>query len=194
MLNREPGPRSPAHAQPEPVGESLVDARAKERVIDARAFRDALGHYASGITVITGIDGQGPIGFTCQSFYSVSTTPPLISFSVMKTSTTYPRIQRAGVFAVNVLAHDQQNVSNQFAKSGTDKWAGIEWSRTGAGTPVLDNSLMWLDCEIWAEHDAGDHLIVLGRVNEMSPVDQRSKDPLLYYKGQYRHLNPDRVA
>jgi flavin reductase (DIM6/NTAB) family NADH-FMN oxidoreductase RutF len=98
------------------------------------------------------------------------------------------------VFAVNVLAHDQQNVSNQFAKSGTDKWAGIEWSRTGAGTPVLDNSLMWLVCEIWAEHDAGDHLIVLGRVNEMSPVDQRSKDPLLYYKGQYRHLNPDRVA
>jgi flavin reductase (DIM6/NTAB) family NADH-FMN oxidoreductase RutF len=194
MLNRESGPYSPAHVQPEPVGDLLLGARTEERVIDARAFRDALGHYASGITVITGIDGQGPIGFTCQSFYSVSATPPLISFSVMKTSTTYPRIQRAGAFAVNVLARDQQNVSNQFAKSGTDKWAGIGWSRTGAGTPVLDNSVMWLDCEIWAEHDAGDHLIVLGRVNEMSPVDQRPNDPLLYYKGQYRYLNPDNAA
>ena len=159
--------------------------------IDARAFRDALGHYASGITIITGRDEQGPIGFTCQSFYSVSTSPPLISFSVLKTSTTYPRIRRTGRFAVNVLAHHQQGVSNQFARKGTDKWVGIRWHPTRAGNPVLEDTLMWLDCEIWAEHDAGDHLIVLGRVVEMSPATRHAHEPLLYYQGRYRRLGPD---
>ena len=74
---------------------------------DPRVFRDTLGHYASGITIISGVDEQGPIGFTCQSFYSVSTEPPLVSFSVMTNSTTYPRVRSTGKFAVNVLAHDQ---------------------------------------------------------------------------------------
>ena len=168
---------SEAGVVPEPTG------------ISARAFRDALGHYASGITVITGNDEQGPIGFTCQSFYSVSAEPPLISFSVQKTSTTYPRIRATGSFAVNVLTRDQQHVSNQFARSGTDKWAGISWSPTQAGNPVIDETMMWLDCRIWAEHDAGDHLIVLGKVQEMSLPDTRSEDPLLYFKGQYRQLS-----
>jgi 3-hydroxy-9,10-secoandrosta-1,3,5(10)-triene-9,17-dione monooxygenase reductase component len=156
--------------------------------IEARRLRDALGHYASGITVVTGHDGDEPIGFTCQSFYSVSIEPPLVSFSVMKTSTTYPRIAPLGRFAVNVLAHDQSAVSGQFARKGTDKWAGINWSRTAAGNPIVDGSLMWMDCELWAEHDAGDHLIVLGRVVELSPEGWHDGDPLLFYKGQYRHL------
>ena len=158
--------------------------------LDPRAFRDTLGLYASGITIITGVDEEGPIGFTCQSFYSVSTDPPLISFSVMKTSTTYPRIRHSGRFAVNVLSQAQQEVSNQFARKGTDKWAGIGWSPTRAGTPVLEDILMWLDCQIWAEHDAGDHLIVLGRVTEMSRADRHVPDPLLYFQGRYRHLRP----
>jgi 3-hydroxy-9,10-secoandrosta-1,3,5(10)-triene-9,17-dione monooxygenase reductase component len=159
--------------------------------IDPRSFRQALGNYASGITIITGADEQGPAGFTCQSFYSVSTEPPLISFSVMKTSTTYPRIQRTGSFAVNVLAHAQNHVSDQFARTGTDKWAGIEWRHTGAGNPVLEGALLWLDCDIWAEHDAGDHLIVLGRVREISALDQPSAGPLLYFKGRYRLLETE---
>ncbi|MFF0905599.1 UNVERIFIED_CONTAM: flavin reductase family protein [Kocuria sp. CPCC 205316] len=159
--------------------------------IDPRAFRDALGLYASGITIITASDEHGPMGFTCQSFYSVSTDPPLISFSVMKTSTTYPRIGQTGRFAVNVLSHLQQGVSNQFARQGTDKWAGIRWGSTRAGNPVLEDTLMWLDCEIWAEHDAGDHLIVLGRVIEMSPATQPVREPLVYFQGRYRYLHPD---
>lgn len=162
--------------------------------IDPRAFRDALGLYASGITVITGLDEQGPIGFTCQSFYSVSTAPPLISFSVMKTSTTYPRIRRTGRFAVNVLSHRQQGVSNQFARKGADKWADIRWSPTRAGTPVLEDTLMWLDCQIWAEHDAGDHLIVLGQVTKMSPAARQVHEPPLYFQGRYRRLSPDEAA
>jgi 3-hydroxy-9,10-secoandrosta-1,3,5(10)-triene-9,17-dione monooxygenase reductase component len=88
---------------------------------DELQFREAVGHYASGITIITGHDSEGPIGFTCQSFYSVSVDPPLVSFSVMKTSTTYPRIRDTGTFAVNILAADQGTISNQFARRGTDK-------------------------------------------------------------------------
>ncbi|GAA4028482.1 flavin reductase family protein [Arthrobacter methylotrophus] len=159
-----------------------------ERVFDPRVFRDTLGHYASGITIISGIDEEGPIGFTCQSFYSVSTEPPLVSFSVMTNSTTYPRLRETGKFVVNVLAQDQHTISNQFARKGTDKWAGIEWSQTVAGNPVIADTLMWLDCDIWAEHGAGDHYIVIGRVNEMSPASWHTAAPLLYFKGEYRHL------
>jgi 3-hydroxy-9,10-secoandrosta-1,3,5(10)-triene-9,17-dione monooxygenase reductase component len=159
--------------------------------IDARAFRDALGLDASGIMIITGHDEQGPIGFTCRSFYSVSAASPLISFSVMKTSTTYPRTRQTGRFAVNVLSSHQQDMSDQFARKGTDKWAGVRRCPTRAGIPVLEDTLMWLDCEIWAEHDAGDHLIVLGRVTEISPATRHAHEPLLYYQGRYRHLGPD---
>jgi 3-hydroxy-9,10-secoandrosta-1,3,5(10)-triene-9,17-dione monooxygenase reductase component len=156
--------------------------------IDARLFRDTLGHYASGITVVSGLESGEPVGFTCQSFYSVSIDPPLVSFSVMRTSTTYPRIAASGRFAVNVLAHDQHHVSNQFARKGTDKWAGIEWSPAVSGNPVIHDTLMWVDCEMWAEHEAGDHLIVIGKVVEMSPVEWHTREPLLYFKGAYRHL------
>jgi flavin reductase (DIM6/NTAB) family NADH-FMN oxidoreductase RutF len=157
-------------------------------VFDQRAFRDALGHFASGVTIISGMDADGPIGFTCQSFYSVSMEPPLISFSVMTNSTTYPRIRQTGRFAVNVLSQHQHGVSSQFARKGTDKWAGIEWSRSAAGNPVILDTAMWLDCDIWAEHEAGDHVIVIGSVNEMNPPEWHRHEPLLFFKGAYRHL------
>uniref|UniRef100_UPI0006760270 flavin reductase family protein n=1 Tax=Arthrobacter sp. H41 TaxID=1312978 RepID=UPI0006760270 len=114
-------------------------------------FRDAVGHYASGITIITGHDAEGPIGVTCQSFYSVSVDPPLVPFSVMKASTTYPRIRDTGTFAVNILSASQEATSNQFARRGTDKWAGITWHPTRRGKPVLDDTLAWLDCTIHTE-------------------------------------------
>jgi 3-hydroxy-9,10-secoandrosta-1,3,5(10)-triene-9,17-dione monooxygenase reductase component len=167
---------------------SEVAQLASNQALDPRSFRDTLGHYASGITIISSVDEEGPVGFTCQSFYSVSTEPPLVSFSVMTSSTTYPRVRETGKFAVNVLAHDQHTVSNQFARKGTDKWAGIPWSPTHAGNPVIADTLMWLDCEIWAEYEAGDHYIVIGRVTEMSPSEWHKHEPLLYFKGQYRHL------
>ncbi|MEX5271888.1 flavin reductase family protein [Kocuria sabuli] len=157
--------------------------------IDQSLFRSTVGHYASGITIITGHDDQGPIGFTCQSFYSVSVDPPLVSFSVMKTSTTYPRIRDTGTFTVNILSREQEAVSNQFARRGTDKWAHIQWSRTEQGNPILDRSLAWLDCTIWAEHDAGDHLIVLGCVIELGTSPGERPDPLLYFQGRYRSLH-----
>ncbi|TJY67194.1 flavin reductase family protein [Arthrobacter sp. CAU 1506] len=157
--------------------------------IDQRAFRNTLGHYASGVTIIAGHDGLEPIGFTCQSFYSVSMDPPLISFSVMLTSTTYPRIRDTGRFSVNVLSDTQQEISNQFARKGTDKWAGIDWNPTRNRNPVIADTLMWLDCDLHSEYEAGDHYIVVGQVNEMSPAEWHTRDPLLFFKGKYRQLH-----
>ncbi len=163
--------------------------------IDARRFRDALGHYASGVTIVSGFEGDEPVGFTCQTFASVSLDPPLVSFSVMRTSSSYPRIARTRRFAVNVLAHDQHRISNQFARSGTDKWAGVDWRPTASGNPVIDGTLMWVDCETLAEHGAGDHLIVIGRVLEISPAESRLREPLLFFKGTYRRLrDPEELA
>ncbi|MGA1828265.1 flavin reductase family protein [Microbacterium sp.] len=156
--------------------------------LDARQFRDTLGHYAAGITIVSGHEGGEPIGFTCQSFYSVSIEPPLVSFSVMKDSTTYPRIAADGKFAVNVLARDQLHISNQFARKGTDKWVGIQWLPAESGNPIIADTLMWVDCEIWSEYEAGDHLIVIGRVVAMSSPEWHRDEPLLYFKGAYRHL------
>jgi flavin reductase (DIM6/NTAB) family NADH-FMN oxidoreductase RutF len=156
--------------------------------IDPRGFRDALSHFPSGITIVSGVDGGEPVGFTCQSFYSVSVDPPLVSFSVQKTSSSYPRIKPGGRFCVNVLAHDQQHVSNQFARSGTDKWARIAWHHSASGNPVIEDTVMWLDCTTWAEHDAGDHWIVIGEVQETSDQQWHHGDPLLFFQGAYRQL------
>ena len=156
--------------------------------IEPLSFREALGHYASGITVITShVDGE-PIGFTCQSFYSVSVSPPLVSFSVMSSSASYPRIRQAGRFAVNILSGEQVTISNQFARRGTDKWHGVEWQASPLGNPLLGGCLHWLDCEIHAEHAAGDHLIVIGEVKALSLQATAATQPLLYFKGQYCNL------
>ena len=156
--------------------------------IEPFTFREALGHYASGITVITScIDGE-PVGFTCQSFYSVSMSPPLVSFSIMARSASYPRIRQAGRFAVNILSGEQVAISNQFARKGTDKWHGVDWQPSPLGNPVIAGSLHWLDCEIHAEHVAGDHLIVIGEVKALNLQEAAATQPLLYFKGQYCNL------
>lgn len=163
--------------------------RAGQGLLDPRAFRDALGHYASGITIIAGHNGHEPLGFTCQSFYSVSVTPPLISFSVMASSSTYPQIRDTGKFSVNVLAESQQSLSDQFARQKTDKWAGVAWRMTFGRNPVIAGTLMWLDCKIVAEHQAGDHYLVIGQVTAMSTSAWHDGAPLVYFKGRYRCLH-----
>lgn len=153
--------------------------------IEPLSFREALGHYASGITVITShIEGE-PIGFTCQSFYSVSMNPPLVSFSVMSNSASYPKIRQAGRFAVNILSDEQVRISNQFARRGTDKWHDVDWQASPLGNPIIAGSLHWLDCDIHAEHVAGDHLIVIGEVKALNLQEAAATQPLLYFKGQY---------
>ena len=156
--------------------------------IEPLSFREALGHYASGITVIAAdIDGE-PLGFTCQSFYSVSMSPPLVSFSVMSSSASYPKIRRAGRFVVNILSDEQVEISNRFARRGTDKWHGVEWRESPLGNPIIVGSLHWVDCEIYAEYVAGDHLIVIGEVKALNLQEATATQPLLYFKGQYRNI------
>ena len=172
-----------------PSNAALSDAQ-----IDHDAFRSAMGRYASGITVVAGHDGVEPIGFTCQSFYSVSLTPPLVSFSVMRTSSTYPRIRETGRFSVNVLEHKQSDISNQFARRGTDKWAGVEWNLSENSTPIIGGAIMWLECDIESEYEAGDHFIVVGRVNDMQFSKSANGEPLVYFDGRYHTLREMRAS
>ena len=156
--------------------------------IEPTRFREALGHYASGITVITSLMDGEPIGFTCGSFYSVSMSPPLVSFSVMSSSASFPKIRQAGRFAVNILSDEQIEISKQFARRGTDKWHGVEWQESPLGNPIIAGSLHWLDCEMYAEHAAGDHMIVIGEVKALNLQEATTTLPLLYFKGQYRNI------
>jgi flavin reductase (DIM6/NTAB) family NADH-FMN oxidoreductase RutF len=160
---------------------------------DARALRDALGHFATGVTVITAAgEGGLPVGFACQSFASLSLDPPLICFNVARTSSSWPRIARAGAFCVNVLAEDQGGLCRAFAVSastGADKFAGVVWEPAPAtGSPRLEGALAWVDCTIHAVHTGGDHLIVLGRVREITAPREGETGPLVFYRSGFRQL------
>ncbi len=150
----------------------------------ARQFRDVLGTFCSGITVITAMNGTEPVGLTCQSFFSVSIDPPLVAFSVAKTSTTFPLIRAAANCCVNVLSKGQTDTSRSFGRSGVDKWKGVDWQPSSElGNPVLDGVLSWLDCRIEAEYDAGDHILVVARILDMAA--ERDDHPLLFFRGGY---------
>lgn len=152
--------------------------------IDSARYRQVLGHFASGITIITALDGGAPVGLTAQSFTSVSLDPPLVAFFPGKSSTSYPGIQRAGVFCVNVLAEDQEALCRAFAVSGGDKFAGVGYKpAAGTGSPLIADSLAWIDCRIEQEHDAGDHYITIGRVLDLDVL--REAKPLLFYRGGF---------
>jgi 3-hydroxy-9,10-secoandrosta-1,3,5(10)-triene-9,17-dione monooxygenase reductase component len=152
-------------------------------VVDPRLMRDVLGHFASGVTVVTAIAPDGPIGFTCQSFSSLSLDPPLVAFAPSRASTTWPRLRAAGRFCVNVLAEEQSDLSQAFARSGTDKYAGVSWAPSPHGSPMLDGVVAWIDSELWAEYDGGDHTIVVARVLDLGADPGRS--PLVFHRGGY---------
>ncbi|MCU1599778.1 MAG: flavin reductase [Frankiales bacterium] len=151
-------------------------------VVDPGEMRRVLGHFASGVTIVTGFDAGEPVGFACQSFTSVSLDPPLVLFCPAHTSSTWPRIQPSDSFAVNVLAADQIELCKRFATSGGDKFDGTDWTPTQWG-PSLDGVLATVSCDIEQVHAAGDHDVVIGRVREL--VTHRDSGPLLFWKGQF---------
>ena len=114
-------------------------------VVTPESMRDALGAFASGVVVVTAIGPDGPIGFTCQSFASLSLDPPLVSFAPSRGSSTWPRIREVGRFCVNVLAADHEHHSAGFARSGVDKFAGVTWEAAPSGSPVLDGVGAWIE-------------------------------------------------
>lgn len=176
---------SPATALPRPT---LRAVREDERApLDPAEFRSVLGHFASGVTVITAPGEPGPAGFACQSFASLSLDPPLVTFMVARTSSTWPRIARAGVFCVNILGAGQGDLCRGFAVSGGDKFAGVPYKAAPAtGSPRLADVPAWIDCTVQAVHTGGDHLIVVGRVEALGTDPAAAGDgPLLFHRGAF---------
>jgi 3-hydroxy-9,10-secoandrosta-1,3,5(10)-triene-9,17-dione monooxygenase reductase component len=160
-----------------------------ERIVDPSLLRDVLGHFASGVTVVTAVTGEGPIGFTCQAFSSLSLDPPLVAFAPARTSRTWPRLREIGRFCVNVLAEGQDAVSQNFARSAPDKFAGVPWTPSAHGSPVLTDIVAWIDGELWAEYDGGDHTIAVARVLDLGAHPERR--PLLFHRGAYGLLRTE---
>ncbi len=147
-----------------------------------------LGHFATGVTVVAAVWEGRPVGLSVNSFTSVSLDPPLVAFSASKRSSTWPRIREAGRFCVNVLAEDQEDISRVFATRSADKFRGVGWRPSPAGAPVLMGVLAWIDCSIEAEHDGGDHVLVVGRVLDLDVMEERG--PLIFYRGGYGRFEP----
>lgn len=157
--------------------------------IDSATFRRVLGHYPTGVCVVTALDeGAGPVAMVVGSFTSVSLDPPLVAFFPARTSTSWPQIERAGKFCVNVLGSDQQPLCKQLSAKGGDKFAGVVHRASANGSPILDGVVAWIDCSLEAVHEAGDHYIVVGRVMALE-VDRPGK-PLLFFQGGYGEFLP----
>ncbi len=150
---------------------------------DSAKYRQVLGHFPTGVTVITAALDGAPVGMAVGSFASVSLEPPLVAFFAGLGSSSWPKIQAAGSFCVNILAEDQEGVCRRFASKEEDKFAGLGWSPAGSGSPLLDGVVAWIDCEIESVTDAGDHVCVMGRVRDLSVGHDGA--PLLFFRGGY---------
>ncbi len=156
---------------------------------DSARFRKVLGSYPTGVSIITAFgEGRRPVGMVVGTFTSVSLAPPLVGFLPEKSSSTWPAIEAAGKFCVNVLGSDQQAVCRQFAVKGADKFAGIDYAASAQDLPIIGNSIATIECSLYSVIDAGDHWIVLGRVLALDV--NRDEDPLLFHRGQYGGFKP----
>jgi 3-hydroxy-9,10-secoandrosta-1,3,5(10)-triene-9,17-dione monooxygenase reductase component len=153
--------------------------------VDGMRFRSVLGRFATGVVAVTAIspETREPAGLTANSFTSVSLDPPLVALCVAHTSSTWPTLRRAERICVNILAATQRDIGLQLAAKGEDKFAGLEWSASPGGSPVIDGALAWLECTVEAEHPAGDHVIVVSRVHHLD--NRHDGDPLVFYRGSY---------
>ena len=160
--------------------------------IDPRTFRNVLGQFCTGITIITTVDDGVPIGFACQSFAALSLDPPMVLFCPTKQSRSWAAIEATGRFCVNMLHEDQQHVSARFGSREPDKFAGIDWRASELGSPIIEGSLAHIDCTVASVHDGGDHFVVFGAVQSMSEPAALKPRPLLFYRGEYTGIEPDK--
>jgi len=148
-----------------------------------REFRDALGAFATGVTIATTKDPDGkPVGVTASSFNSVSIDPPLVLWSLAKSSLSRATFCDSGHFAVHVLAASQEDLSNRFARSGEDKFAGVDWHEGELGSPVFDQHAALFQCQTRHQYEGGDHIILVG---EVINFEARDEAPLLFHGGSY---------
>lgn len=155
--------------------------------VDSRAFREALGSFATGVTVVTSVGADGRLlGLTASSFNSVSLEPPLVLFSLDRGAYSLADFQRSGHFAVNVLSEEQEGLSVTFAKALADKWDGVRFEVWETGSPILTDALASFECRTRYNYDGGDHVIFVGEVVRMRA--NRGGRPLLYFRGDYGRL------
>ncbi|MEC9207814.1 MAG: flavin reductase family protein [Pseudomonadota bacterium] len=161
----------------------------KSMAFDQREFRNAVGCFATGVTVVTTLDKEGDrVGITANSFSSVSLDPPLVLFCVDAKINSFEAFENCENFNINVLSENQIELSNAFARSSEDKWDGIEHVFGDNGCPIFENSIAVLECDKYAIHSAGDHLIMVGQVTKIA-YETVERHPLLYFNGAYASLS-----
>jgi len=146
-------------------------------------FREALGRFTTGVAFVTAAPDGKPAGLIVNSLASVSLDPPLVSFCPSRGSLTWSRIRRTGRFGVNVLGSRHERFARRATPAGADRFADLDWELGRSGVPLLTDALAGLECEIVAEHPAGDHWIVVGRVDELRVAP--AADPLVFFAGEF---------
>lgn len=158
-------------------------------ITDPKVFRRVLGHYPTGVCVITAMQADGkPAAMVVGSFTSVSLDPPLVAFFPDRSSTSWPKIEAAKHFCVNVLAAHQQDLCRAFSSKAEDKFIGIPYRLSDQGVPILEDVVAYIDCGLYAVHEAGDHFIVLGEVRALDV--EKPHAPLLFFQGGYGQFSP----
>lgn len=155
-------------------------------VIDSARFRQVLGHFPTGVCVVASEHEGRPVGMAIGSFFSISLEPALVGFCAGNHSSTWPKIRESGRFCASILGAHQEDVSRQFASKAEDKFAGLGWDQSPLGSPRIKGALAWIDCEIDALHDAGDHQIAVGAVHDLEVADEGN--PLVFFRGGYADL------
>lgn len=158
--------------------------------LDSKEFRFALGNFPTGVTVITSVTKDGALlGTTANSFSSVSLDPPLVLFSLDRGAYSLDAYLEAGVFAVNVLSLNQQDISNRFAGVFGEKWSNVPYDIWETGSPILKDTIASFDCRAWNIYDGGDHVIFVGEVLKMSHLTDG--EPLVFFRGKYGALTSE---
>lgn len=151
-------------------------------------FRTVLGHFPTGVTIVSGMHGDAPVGFTIGSFTSVSLDPPMVGFLPQTNSITWEQMATSGSFCVNVLSRAQADLCWKFAKSDNeaDRYDDVDWHTGLTGSPIIDRAVAWIDCNVEQVYEMGDHYFVLGRVVALeadADHDGEGPHPLLFFKG-----------
>lgn len=160
-----------------------------DQAIDSARFREVLGCLPTGVTIVTAATDDGPVGMTVGSCSSVSLDPPLVLFCVGKNSSSWQLMRGAGHFAISILGADHSELSNQFASRDSDRFQGVDTTTAATGAPILTDALAWIDCSSYAVHDAGDHEIVVGLVEELAGGTGDDL-PLVFFRSRYGTFQP----
>lgn len=152
------------------------------KALDQATMRAVLGRFASGVTVVSGMGPAGPVGFTCQSFFSLSLDPPLVALAPSRVSASWPHMHERASFTASVLTDRQEPLARAFSRTGGDKFRGVGWSPGPNGAPRLHEALAWIDCRVEHVYDGGDHHLVIGRILALETGDG---EPLLFYRGGF---------